>query len=263
MKNIRNLTIRKIEELDNTKKELIKSISILPKGSLKIHDGKYYYHVVWDKHNKKQNSRYINTENKNFAIELAQKSYNISNLRLVKLKIKTLKKILKLCDIKEFHDIYQELTEERKKLVTPIFMTWSKILDNWNQIKDHQNPLYPEKKIFVTKKGDKVRNKSEKIIADALFDSGIEYKYEAELKIDDKKRYPDFTILCPVTGKLIYWEHHGRMDDLNYLRNTINKIEEYSKARIYLGDNLITTYEDLENPLKFEDVKLNINKIKG
>ena len=47
--------------------------------------------------------------------------------------------------------------------------------------------------------------------------------------------YPDFTFLSPKTGEEIYWEHDGRMDDPEYARKAIKKIETYEKNGIFQG----------------------------
>lgn len=61
--------------------------------------------------------------------------------------------------------------------------------------------------------------------------------------------YPDFTILSPKTHGEIYWEHHGMMDDPNYVKSAIRKIETYQKNGIYLGEKLIVTFETSDMPL--------------
>lgn len=61
--------------------------------------------------------------------------------------------------------------------------------------------------------------------------------------------YPDFTILHPLTGKEIYWEHFGKMDLPEYAKNAADKLHMYARNGIYPGDRLITTYETMEQPL--------------
>ena len=109
--------------------------------------------------------------------------------------------------------------------------------------------------IILTEKGERVRSKSEKIMADYFFRNGIEYKYECPLYL---KRtgiiYPDFTFLSEKTGDEIYWEHCGKVDEPLYARSMIRKINAYEDNGIFSGERLILTYET-------EQTILNTGKI--
>lgn len=82
-----------------------------------------------------------------------------------------------------------------------------------------------------------------------LYIEKIAYRYECELKLGNVILYPDFTILHPMTGEEIYWEHFGMMDTQEYRKNAADKINLYVKNGIYPGVRLITTYETQEQPL--------------
>ncbi len=106
-------------------------------------------------------------------------------------------------------------------------------------IKDDK--YFEENLIHKTKKGDFVRSKSELIIADKLFDKGIEYEYEKELILDGKKKIPDFTITY--MGDIYYWEHCGMMSKSDYKKRWEDKKIWYAEHNIIEGQNLIATYE--------------------
>lgn len=77
-----------------------------------------------------------------------------------------------------------------------------------------------------------------------LYDKKIEYKYESPLILEDNYQvYPDFTFLNPSGDDEIYWEHFGMMDNQEYANSAIKKIDLYAKNGIYLGQNLIVTFE--------------------
>lgn len=110
--------------------------------------------------------------------------------------------------------------------------------------------------VFVTEKGERVRSKSEKIIADKLYMMGIPYRYEYPLVLNNGVIvYPDFTILRMPRRQEVYLEHFGMMDDMNYVDTTLFKINSYEKNDIYLGVNLFITYETSRQP--FNTKKLN------
>lgn len=88
-----------------------------------------------------------------------------------------------------------------------------------------------------------MRSKSEKILADRFDDYKIPYKYEYPLVLSGRKVYPDFTFFHPTGNQQIYWEHFGIMDDPSYCDSTLRKIELYNHNGIYIGGNLIVTFE--------------------
>ena len=113
---------------------------------------------------------------------------------------------------------------------------------------------------FYTLNGEHVRSKSEVIIADRLYAKGIPYKYECPLQIGNRIIHPDFTILRLSDRKIIYHEHCGMMDDPNYAKDMVNRINLYSTADIYLGDRLFFTLETSETPLDIRHLDELIEK---
>ncbi len=93
--------------------------------------------------------------------------------------------------------------------------------------------------IYSTERGDKVRSKSEVIIANLLFDHGINYEYERPLKIGNIVIRPDFTIIMP-NNQIYYWEHLGMLNLEKYDDDWINKLKLYDD---HCEGQLITTYE--------------------
>jgi hypothetical protein len=100
-----------------------------------------------------------------------------------------------------------------------------------------------------------VRSKSEALIAFALDLSHIPFHYEESLELDNKKIAPDFTILHPVTGERVYWEHFGMMDDAAYATETFKKFIAYGQNGITPGKNLIFTMETNAEPLSIREIQ--------
>lgn len=103
--------------------------------------------------------------------------------------------------------------------------------------------------LHYTQKHERVRSKSEVLIADILGDRGIPYKYECPLRIGNQTIYPDFTILRIRDRKQLYWEHLGLFDDSEYSTNAVSRINLYEANGIFPGDNLIISFETQKNPL--------------
>lgn len=124
----------------------------------------------------------------------------------------------------------------------------------WMEADYPKSKSYPEVLTHPTVGGIMVRSKSESMIAIALAENNIPFRYENLLSIDNITIAPDFTILHPITNKIYYWEHFGLLDNEAYLENFAAKIKTYAKANIILGDNLIATFETSENPLSYNTI---------
>ncbi len=115
-----------------------------------------------------------------------------------------------------------------------------------------QNPYKVNELKWITNRGEKVRSKSEKILADLLYEYKIDYQYEKQLKFKYYNAiYPDFTIRNPLNGKMYYWEHNG-LDTTDYLERWASKKEIYAKNNITNTNYLIVTTEDDGN--NFRDI---------
>lgn len=137
-----------------------------------------------------------------------------------------------------------------------------------NELKEQNMSKVSEKYILIggdnaiiTEKGEAVRSKSEKIIADKLYMKEIPYVYEQPLYL---KGYgyvvPDFKILNVRTKKEYYLEHFGMMDDYEYAKNAIKKIECFQKNEIYPGEKLLITLEASDSPLNMIILEKMVNK---
>ena len=106
---------------------------------------------------------------------------------------------------------------------------------------------------MLTSKGERVRSKSEMLIADTLARMGVPYHYEYPVTLNDNGHtftmYPDFLCLNLRTRQEFIWEHFGLMNDSVYSSKTVKKLRTYAQNGIYSGHNLITTVETPELPL--------------
>ena len=102
-------------------------------------------------------------------------------------------------------------------------------------------------------KGEKVRSKAEKIIADELNAFNIPYRYEYPLEIfvgKQKKTFrPDFLVLNRRTRKEYVIEHLGMMDKIGYYNNNLNKIGILEQNGYLLGVNLLILHETSDSPI--------------
>lgn len=137
-----------------------------------------------------------------------------------------------------------KLHTQRQLLVTPVEPIWEKELAKWYDSEYHGKEFYEGIAEIVTEKGERVRSKSEKILADYFYRNNILYQYEKPLYLKGYGTvYPDFTFLSKKTRKEIYWEHEGMMDKPEYAKSAVKKIESYQRNGIHLGERLILTFE--------------------
>ena len=131
----------------------------------------------------------------------------------------------------------------------------------WEEAPYERSSEYPERLVVPTKKGDMVRSKSEGMIADALFQAQIPYRYEAITPQLKGVGIPDFIVLSPYSRHEIVWEHFGMMDRPDYCRRASGKLKDYFDLGLIPDQNLICTYESKEHPLNLQSVEEQIKKI--
>lgn len=258
-----------LKEVDNR----LKKSKDLEEGKLRVCSShgypQYHFRPAGD-----GKERYIPASEKDKIKALVQREYDQKIKRELEQSSKKLQKFLTSYDVNNIEAIYEKLHVGRKNLIDPIIPTKEMIIEKWYA--DHPGDKNPFQKdaTVTTKRGELVRSKSEKILADMFYDYQIPYQYEPCLEIHTdnarhaenygsnyyKKFYPDFAILNVKNGKTVYWEHLGLVDDDSYATKNFSKIIEYEKHGLILGDNLIITMETKEKPL---DVRLVKIKIKG
>ena len=232
---------RRLEKIIHTSQRELKNA---PEGTLRLSTSQnrpQYYHCT---KNSKKNGTYISRENKFLIQQLAQKSYNEKVLKCAEKRLSQIMKITKDYNDHEIEEIFEKEHIGRKKLIQPVEPTWEQKMKSWAAEVYQGKEFQDNVPLIFTERGERVRSKSEKIMADYFFRNNIEYKYERPLLLKGYGTvYPDFTFLSRRTGEEIYWEHDGKMDDPTYARNAVKKIEAYENNNIFPGERLILTFE--------------------
>ena len=148
-------------------------------------------------------------------------------------------------------DAYKSLSEGRKLLIKPLsdLDIWAD--GSWAKPSPQDFSPYRNTLIFRTKRGEFVRSKTELIIADLLFEYGLDYIYEKTYYFEHStgSASVDFTVISR-SGKVFYWEHFGRMDDPDYVESSfMYKMDRYARDGIFPGKNLIVSFENSQLPL--------------
>lgn len=254
--------LNKIKEelhyLKETRAEVKKRISEAPSGKLRcaVCRGNYQYYI---------GKRYLKSKEKKLAVRLAEKEYGEKLDKQLGKYERALELIEDFIENERLQNIYRELHPARKAIVTPVYRPIELIVDEFEQITYNGKGFdESDRTSYYTIKGERVRSKSEKIIADELYRHGIPYKYELPIELQTwNKRitvYPDFTALNKRTGKRWIVEHFGMMDKSSYCENVMRKLDTYEKNNILLGRDLIILHEDSTHPLNTKVLEKYINE---
>lgn len=261
MEKIIQLLKEREKDLLKIKKGKEKALEKAPEGCLRIckHGRSYqYYHrkIPAD-----FSGVYIKAKDKKLAQRLAQKDYDEKVLRSADKEINAIRRFLATIPDISIEDIYESIHKERQLLVQPIVQTEEEYVISWESVEYQGKGFDANTPQLFTAKGERVRSKSEVIIADSLNREGIPYRYECPIYVEGwGSVHPDFTILNIKERKEIYWEHLGLMDDMDYVGRALEKITVYGQNGILPGKNLILTYETAKYPLNQKMVHMMIEE---
>ena len=262
-----------VKELDRLEKVLLDIKQFKqqePEGSLtyqKKGNEVFFYQEYRGAENNKWEKRYIKRENILLAQALAQKQYYAKLEPMLKKKHKLLEDFMCKYHPQEMEQVYDDLNEVRKALVTPAFVSKEELLHKWITEEFESNSFHSENLRYETEQGELVRSKSEVIIANILYShkEDILYKYERPLILEKagsiKNIYPDFTILNKHTGRICYFEHAGKMDDPYYASEFVKKMNTYVSNNLLLGRDVLVTFETMNNPLDVSVVRKMVEEL--
>lgn len=257
----------RLDYLNNLRVSVEAMLLKCPEGKLKVSPGgteetfRYYFYKV----SQTEDMVYLDKSNNRLKSRLAQKKYYEKLIRNLDIEIAQLNKIQKMNIKDSVCETYKLLSPGIKKLVEPIDVDAESLCKQWRNIEYEKKSFDPrDQSAFYSNLEERMRSKSEVLIANTLALRGIPYKYECPVyRANGVSLHPDFTILDVKNRKIKYWEHLGKMDDMSYVTSNIWKLEEYKKIGINLGDNLFVTYETMSHPLTTAEINHNIDLILG
>lgn len=237
-----------------------KSIAKYPEGRLRIYrrgENIFYYHVT---DNKKPNGKIIDKNDHALAEALAQKTYLETILKIALIEQQILQSAIKEYPERKLENVYESYSQDRKSLVHPFALPDDEFVQAWTAKPYKPKGFKEGLPVYTTMRGERVRSKSEQLIADRLYVNGIPYKYECPITLDGITFHPDFTILRLSDRKEIYYEHLGRMDDPNYAEENVYKLNTCARNGLIMGNNLYATFETRNQPLDVSIVEMLIRE---
>lgn len=234
-----------------------KQLAYSPSEKLRVItvDSKPYYYIRTSA--KDTNGKLISKTpaNQKLVRRIAQRDYDTRVLKIAEKQHRILENFLKKYNPDSVDDLYNNLSDNQKKLVVPVFKSNEEFVNEWLKTEYEKSSFNDAKSPFLTMRGEYVRSKSELLIANTLFSKKIPYHYEKPLTFKDGRTIrPDFTILDIVTGKEIYWEHFGIIDDDQYRQNMLKKIDAFERDGYIKSGRTIFTYEMATRPLTTQTI---------
>lgn len=252
MNTVKRMLLEEKSELEKIERETRIRLNDAPSGGLRIVKKRggveYYYKEAGGTPG--GNGRYMKQSEYNLAQRIAQRDYDRQIIEKIERRIKAINNFLVQYDKSDLKEVYKQTHELRRKIIKPSKLSDEEYVKRWLEVTYEGKKFQDNITEIYTERGERVRSKSEKIIADKLYLLGIPYRYESPLILDgDVTIYPDFTILQVEKRKVVYLEHFGRMDDFEYVDKVVYKLQTYEKNGIYLGVDLFCTYETGKRPL--------------
>ena len=256
-----------------------KSYEKAPQGRIRIsqNGGHPEYYLVTERGSLR--GKYLPHSQKTLARQLAQKDYDARLIKLLQKEISALQNYMtQTSNGRAIPELYDSLCPARRSLITPAILTNEQYAARWQEVSWTGRPFSPDAPLLYTARSERVRSKSEVIIADTLFRHKIPYRYEFPLTLrrsseaplhddfdklnhrtsvsgshttsigDTVTLHPDFLCLNTRTRSEFYWEHFGLMDSTEYSNNAAGKLRLYTENGILAGRNLIITMETQTEP---------------
>ena len=226
-----------------------RELELLPEGGLcrKMINGKFYlYHYIKLKDEMRTvKQRCLSRNEGEFASSLKRRHFIQKSLPYLRNNVKAMDTFLDKYIPYDATDIAAKLPKAYDDLPKICYQDISEKVygSAWLEESYIKNEFHPEGLIHGTVCGRKVRSKSEAIIAGLLEVSNIPFRYEAELIIGEHAYYPDFTVLKPRDGEIVYWEHFGMANNTEYSLSMEQKLTVYRKHEIIPWNKLIATYD--------------------
>ena len=247
-----NFSYEKQIKLAQKIKQLQEELSQFPKGELISYQNGEYVKWYISCNGKVE---YLPKRNRKLAQQLARKKYISYKLQELKQELAALNAYLSNLEKIQSQSTFLSSNPQYIELLPDVCAKRFGKYEEWTYTPYVANENHPEGLIHICKAGKYLRSKSEVIIANALYERQIPFRYECFLELGEVVVYPDFTIIDPGTDQTFYWEHFGMMDDEKYITNWNQKMKTYILNGIIPGIHMICTYETKEHPINSMQVE--------
>ena len=262
MKTLKTVLNEEVYYLEQLMKQAQARLAKAPKGFLRIVKKRTWTEYYYKGAETSRNGRYIAKSEFELVQKIVQRDYDEQLVKTAEKRTKAITEFLRRYDMTDLKEVYRKMNPYRRELLITHVLSDEEYIREWQSVEYEGKPFTDENQEIVTERGERVRSKSEKIIADKLNMLGISYRYEYPLVLEGNvKVYPDFTILKMPEREEVYLEHFGMMDDEDYVENVLFKLATYEKNEIYLGVKLFVTYETGKRQLNTRTLDKMLRKL--
>ena len=258
--DIKEAMLERKKYLQQLQKQVNRRLQKAPEGTLRIcmsHGRTQYY---YRKHSSDRAGKYLS--DKRLVSRLAQKDYDQKLKKSILAELSAISTYLDTVPQIESEKVLDSMSERRTILLNTVIETDEMFTEKWKQVNYTGKEFPDDFPEYYTERGERVRSKSEVLIANALAHENIPYRYEYPLYLNGLGIvYPDFTILCARHRKEILWEHFGMMDDPEYANKAVKKHMYYTLNGFVENASLILTAETKNCPLNMREVRRLIDML--
>ena len=187
--NITRALERAISETSKMLQKIVRDSKRMPEGHLEVSlaRGKYLQCYAVEKKHGKLQKNYISVKERKIAEQLAQKEYLGKAKKALIRRKQVLEKACLTLRETDLKQVYDRESPERRKLITPLVSTDEQYIEQWYEEHKGGQNSFAKTTAYTTVKGETVRSKSEKMIADAYHAAGVPYVYEPTVMLSSLK----------------------------------------------------------------------------
>lgn len=205
------------------------------------------------------NGKYLSKKRQSLVKELAQKNYYLKIISSLQDELKLISSLLEC--IKTASDVNDNIVSpSRKELIETVTLSDIEYVSRWLDVEYKHKVFLDDVPELFTAKGERVRSKSEVIIADTLTRLNVPYRYEFPVALKNVVVHPDFCCLNVRTREEFLWEHFGMMSDVEYSEAAVEKLMLYQSCGIFPGANLLISMETQTKPLSTKQIEQIVKK---
>lgn len=168
------------------------------------HGNTFQYYIKND--NSVNNGVYVRKNKIQKVRKIVQIEYDKKVKIHAEKEVKLIDKILSLYSDCVVEDVYERMPKGKQLLVVPVRKNDLEYILEWCNQEYEALPFRDNTPEYYSLKGERMRSKSEVIIANILYKKNIVYKYEKPLFLDGKGYvYPDFTLLDVKRRRELYY----------------------------------------------------------
>lgn len=255
-----------IPQLENREKSLTQLIKIKENSNNANLSGKirvirknktFQFYLITKKYDKE--GTYLPRKKDDFAKALLQQEYDKKNLEAGKKELHFLRKLTKFYKNSSLDAANNKFTKSKRIFIEPVQLSNSEYAEKWQNVPYVKKPFYETSSEFYTSKNERVRSKSELIIANALLQNNVPYRYEFPIELKTENGFitvhPDFYCLNINNRKEFCWEHFGMMNNDEYAASATAKLNAYIQNGWIPGKNLIISMEAAGTPLQTKTLR--------